>query len=144
MFALGKRNIHVSVVTWCGDVKIHFRQFTDNEHGQKIPSAKGIALNVDEFLELKANLKSIDESIWKMTYHNESQRRAPCHRSRGERIPIEGLVEELTQVDVQNGARHELKEYELNGLTHIIDDNANHDWSDETFNNVNFMTYKTN
>lgn len=78
MFALGKRNIHISVVTWCGEVKVHFRQFTVDAYGRKIPCTKGIALNVDEFIDLKANLNSIDESIRKMIPSVETKHRSSC------------------------------------------------------------------
>ncbi len=63
MFALGDRDIFVSVNNFEGKVKIHIRQYFKPNGDQWVPTKKGITLNKDEWLLLKSYFTDIDRAI---------------------------------------------------------------------------------
>lgn len=111
----------MSVSSWNDEVKVHLRQFSDDACGQKIPSKKGIALNLNEFSDLKAQIDLIDDSIRRMISTIVSQQRSSQRYSSNEEGPLLSMNLPATGIDSFN-----------NGMEQVpytaMDDNANHAW----------------
>ena len=65
MFQIGERETKISVTTWNGQVKVHFRKFFQSSFDRKkfYPSKQGIALTLKEWSDLKALIADVDETI---------------------------------------------------------------------------------
>ena len=65
MFKIGENETKISVTTWNGTVKVHFRKFYQSKFDSKkfYPSKQGIALTVEEWQDLKQLITEVDEVI---------------------------------------------------------------------------------
>ena len=65
MFKIGEGEAKISVTTWNGQVKVHFRKSFQSSFDRKkfYPSKQGIALTPKEWSDLKALIADVDETI---------------------------------------------------------------------------------
>lgn len=65
MFKIGDRETKISVTTWKGTVKVHFRKFFQSSFDRRIfyPSKQGIALTLNEWEDLKKVISDVDQVI---------------------------------------------------------------------------------
>ena len=60
MYKVGGRDVYLTVAPYKGVTKINIRHYNKNEIGDLYPTSRGIALNIDEYMELKKKIKKID------------------------------------------------------------------------------------
>ena len=65
MFKIGDTETKISVTTWNGSVRVHFRKFYQSKFDRKkfYPSKQGIALTLKEWNDLKALVTQVDEVV---------------------------------------------------------------------------------
>ena len=65
MFKIGDAETKISVTTWNGAVRVHFRKFYQSKFDRRkfYPSRQGIALTLMEWRDLKALVSEVDEMV---------------------------------------------------------------------------------
>ena len=65
MFKIGDAETKISVTTWNGSVRVHFRKFYQSKFNRRkfYPSKQGIALTLKEWSDLKALITQVDEVV---------------------------------------------------------------------------------
>lgn len=65
MFKIGDTETKISVTTWNGSVRVHFRKFYQSKFNRRkfYPSKQGIALTLKEWNDLKALVTQVDEVV---------------------------------------------------------------------------------
>ena len=65
MFHIGESQTKISVTSWNGSVRVHFRKFYQSKFDRKkfYPSKQGIALTLKEWRDLKALVSEVDEMV---------------------------------------------------------------------------------
>ena len=65
MFKIGDTETKISVTTWNGSVRVHFRKFYQSKFDRRkfYPSKQGIALTVKEWNHLKTVITQVDEVL---------------------------------------------------------------------------------
>ena len=65
MFKIGEGETKISVTTWNGSVRVHFRKFYQSKFDRKkfYPSKQGIALTLKELNDLKTLITQVDEVV---------------------------------------------------------------------------------
>ena len=65
MFKIGDAETKISVTTWNGSVRVHFRKFYQSKFDRRkfYPSKQGIALTLREWNNLKALITQVDKVV---------------------------------------------------------------------------------
>ena len=65
MFKIGAAEMKISVTTWNGSVRVHFRKFYQSKFSRKrfYSSKQGIALTLKEWNDLKTLITQVDEVV---------------------------------------------------------------------------------
>ena len=63
MWSLGSRDINVTVSIFEGQIKVHVRKYRKNDMGVLCPTTKGVALDIQEWEQLKFLFSQIDATV---------------------------------------------------------------------------------
>ena len=71
-WSLGSRPIYVSITDFNGDLKCHIRYHTDFDN-TRVPTKRGITLNIEEFETLKNYLSEISDELYHLKAKKQQQ-----------------------------------------------------------------------
>ena len=63
MYALGDRNVYLSVTYWNGQPRVHIRKHDKKNTGDLLPQKKGICLSALEWSKMKEFIHNVDAEV---------------------------------------------------------------------------------
>ena len=63
LFHVGSRDVYFTASVYKGVTKVNIRHYSKSDNGELYPLSRGIAMNLDEYQDVKKNIKKVDKII---------------------------------------------------------------------------------